>query len=201
MHDFTKLHRNANFDVVYLLCHAAINHNNLYAAPTNITLKNYDLDIWKDANIKRPWDAEYIKQFIIRDIKDALMRYALLKYPNRDYYFSTAPGTFPNRHQTPLKISGYTIPYPKYNYWTPSSSGIEIVNGILGLVGESSEVTDLINNSLPADMRKCEDIMWQRNSFKVDTTQQLPDNPGRFQAPMGPEYLAVYWMAKYLEIF
>lgn len=195
LHDFTKLHRNANFDMVYLLCHSEILEGDEKYSTPDIILNDYDLEIWKEANIENPTDKEYIKNFCVRDIKDALMRYAIRRYPNRDYYWSTTPGTFPNIHQRPIP----NFKYPDYDYYNPSDAGTMSI--VLGLTGDSIEQNDLLNNALPADMRRTEDIMWQRRSFTVGTTERLTDNPGSFQAPAGPEYLAVYWMAKYLELF
>ncbi len=202
LHDFTKLHRNANFDAVYLLCHSVVNHDNLYEAPTNNgSLQDYDMEIWKNANIQNPTSKSYVKEFMVRDIKDALMRYALLKYPNRNYWYATAPGTYPNVHQQQIDLGGgYLLPIPDYNWWQPSSITIDIINTTYSLIGETLGGDPLFNNSLPADMRHAEDIMWQRPSFDI-TTQGLTNSPGNEQAPMGPEYLSVYWLAKYLELF
>jgi len=206
IHDFTKLHRNANFDVVWLLCHSDMSPSNLYTTPT-VTLKNYDLDIWKKANIKDPDNLTYIEAFTIRDIKDCLVRYAIRRYPNRDYYWATKPGTFPNVHQQKIKggvdegIKGtYEVPYPDYDYWEYTTESGDLINSILALFGRTPGEEQILNASLPVDMRKTEDIMWQRNPFTVGTTERLTTTPGRFQAPMGPEYLSVYWIAKYLGI-
>ena len=204
LHDFTKLHRNANFDVVYLLCHAVVDRDNLHLAPTDIVLQDYDMEIWKTANIAKPTDKAYVENFMVRDIKDALMRYALVKYPNRDYYYATNPGTYPNVHQQ-LTVNGVTLPLTVYSNWTPvASPAQDLMNSVMGLIGEDFENPGLYTNSLPADMREAEDIMWQRNSFARGTTESLrslSSPPGRYQAPMGPEYLSVYWIAKYLELF
>jgi len=199
IHDFTKLHRNANFDVVWLLCHAKLK-NDIYDTP-EIKIENYDLDIWKNANIKKPEDKDYILDFCVRDIRDCLMRYAVRRYPNRDYYYATKPGTFPNVHQQKINFSGYIVKYPNYAYWEPDTQSGEIINGILGGAGREVEDSGLLDNSLPCDMRKAEDIMWQRCSFSVQTTERLTNTPGSYQTPMGPEYLSVYYMAKYLELF
>jgi hypothetical protein len=199
LHDFTKLHRNANFDVVWLLCHSDMSLSNLYTKP-KINLKDYDLEIWEKANIKDPDNLTYIQEFIERDIKDSLMRYAVRRYPNRDYYWATAPGTFPNVHQQPIQLDTYTVPYPEYDYWKPTTTSAGVINSLLTLFGRETTDLGLLNNSLPADMRKSEDIMWTRSSFTVRTTERLTSNPGSFQAPMGPDYLSVYWMAKYLEL-
>jgi hypothetical protein len=202
LHDFTKLHRNANFDAVYLLCHAVVNLDNLYEAPTNNgSLQDYDMEIWKNANIKNPTDKAYVKEFMVRDIKDALMRYALFKYPNRDYWYATAPGTYPNVHQQQIDLDvGYPLPIPNYEFWKPDSDTLDMINNTMSLIGEGFGDTKLFNNSLPANMRHAEDIMWQRESFSLNT-ERLTNNPGSFQVPMGPEYLSVYWLAKYLELF
>ena len=72
---------------------------------------------------------------------------------------------------------------------------------IFALIGDEPSDAGIFNNSLPVDMRKAEDIMWQRNPFTRETTERLTSSPGTFQVPMGPEYLSVYWIAKYLELF
>ncbi|MFO8017600.1 MAG: hypothetical protein R6U96_03135 [Promethearchaeia archaeon] len=200
LHDFTKLHRNANFDVVYLLCQSDFNIDNQYAAPEQITLDDEDMKIWENANIKKPNDENYVKDFIVRDIKDCLIRYAKKRYPNRNYYFATAPNTFPNVHQQPINLSGYITPYPDYGYWEPTTDTDNLITSMLGMAGRNIEDDGILNASLPVDMRDDEDIMWQRRSFTVRTTQGIESNPGTTQVPMGPEYLSVYWMAKYLEI-
>ena len=197
--DFTKLHRNANFDVVWLLCHTEI-QDNVYATPT-ITLKDYDLEIWKTANIKNPTDLDYIYDFTVRDIKDCLMRYAIRRYPNRNYYWATTPGTFPNKHQAKINIGNYIFPYPEYDYWLPDASSLGLITGLLSGAGRSIKDEGTFNSSLPVDMRKTEDLMWQRQSFSRGSTESITNSPGGFQAPAGPEYLSVYWMAKYLELF
>jgi len=195
IHDFTKLHRNAFFDAIWLLCHSE-SGDNIYDTPT-IKLNDYDLEIWKNANIKKPDDKDYIIEFCKRDIRDALMRYAERKYPSRDYYFATAPGTFPNVHQRPIPYAKY----PSYGYWKDEPPSAEVIKGVLGNVAmRDVEDSGLYNNSLPSDMRKAEDIMWQRSSFSRDTTERLTSTPGRFQVPAGPEYLSVYYIAKYLGI-
>ncbi|NVM27812.1 MAG: hypothetical protein HWN65_03130 [Candidatus Helarchaeota archaeon] len=200
IHDFTKFHRNANFDVVWLLCHTEIQEN-LYDPPT-ITLHDYDLEIWSQSKyLNNPTDKDYIKNFTVRDIKDSLMRYAVRRYPNRDYYWATTPGTFPNQHQQEINLSGYIVPYPQYDYWEPTTELGNLIVDVLSLFGREIKDEGILNNSLPVDMRKAEDIMWQRRSFTVATTERTTNNPGTFQVPMGPEYLSVYWMAKYLELF
>jgi len=200
IHDFTKFHRNANFDVVWLLCHTDI-QDNLYDTPT-ITLQYYDLDIWSQSkHLSEPMNKTYIEDFCVRDIKDGLMRYAVRRYPNRDYYWATAPGTFPNQHQQRINLSGYIVPYPAYDYWTPTTDIGDVIQNIFALIGDEPSDAGIFNNSLPVDMRKAEDIMWQRNPFTRETTERLTSNPGTFQVPMGPEYLSVYWVAKYLELF
>lgn len=199
IHDFAKLHRNANFDIVWLLCHSVLK-DDIYDAP-KINLKSYDMKIWKNANIEDPEDEDYIIDFCIRDIRDCLMRYAVRRYPNRNYYWATAPGTFPNVHQQEIDLSGYTVPYPEYDYWEPDTEAGDLINMILGGAGREVDDNGLFDNALPCDMRKTEDIMWQRCSFSLDTTERLENNPGNFQVPMGPEYLSVYYMAKYLELF
>jgi len=196
IHDFCKLHRNAYFDVVWLLCHAQL-RDKLYEKPKKISLEDYDLKIWKDANIDKPEDKDYIIDFCIRDIKDCLMRYALKRYPNRDYYFSTTPGSFPNKYQRPIP----NAKYPKYTYWEADTRVGQLITSALSAGGRNIEDDLILNNSLPVDMRGAEDIMWQRRSFTVRTTEQIHTNPGTFQVPMGPEYLSVYWIAKYLDLF
>jgi len=202
LHDFTKFHRNANFDVVWLLCHTEIEITDDFYDKPKIKLQDYDIDVWRNAeHFEEPTDKNYIIEFCTRDIKDCLMRYAVKRYPNRNFHYSTTPGTFPNRHQQPIfdKLEYY----PKYDYWEPEPSVMDFVNSLIAIVeGESGDDdAGILNNALPVDLRACEDIMWQRNSFTVETTQQIPANPGLFQAPAGPEYLSVYWMAKYLELF
>ena len=199
MHDFAKLHRNANFDVVWLLCHSEIQEDK-YETPT-ITLDQDDLEIWKKANIQKPQDKEYIKNFCVRDIKDCLTRYAIRRYPNRNYYWATAPGTFPNKYQQKIVIDGDAMPYPEYDYWQPDTNMGEFIKTVLTGAGREIDEENILKNYLPTNMRKTEDIMWQRRSFTVKTTERIPTEPGTFQAPAGPEYLAVYWMAKYLELF
>ena len=200
LHDFTKLHRNANFDVVYLLCQSNFDLENKYRAPDKIELDDADMKIWEKANIKKPTDKDYVKNFIIRDIKDCLVRYAVKRYPNRNYYFATKPNTFPNVHQQRIKLDEYTAPYPDYGYWTPTTNTGNLITSILGAAGRNVEDDGILNASLPVDMRDDEDIMWQRRSFTVKTTEGIESNPGTSQVPMGPEYLSVYWMAKFLEI-
>lgn len=195
LHDFTKLHRNANFDVVWLLCHTDI-QTDIYATP-QITLNDYDLEIWKDANILKPTDLDYIQNFCVRDIKDCLMRYAIRRFPNRNYYWATTPGTFPNEHQQPIP----NFKYPNYDYWEPSGFSTEFITSMLLGAGRTVQDDGLLNASLPVDLRKDEDIMWQRSPFSVSTTERLTTRPGTSQVPAGPEYLSVYWMAKYLELF
>jgi len=200
IHDFTKFHRNANFDVIWLLCHTAI-QTDLYATPT-ITLHDYDLDIWRDSKyLADPTNKTYIQNFCVRDIKDSLMRYAVRRYPNRNYYFSTTPGTFPNQHQQKINLSGYIVPYPNYTYWQATTALGSLIQNVLSIFGREIEDPGILNNSLPVDMRKAEDIMWQRRSFTVRSTEQISAAPGTFQVPMGPEYLSVYWISKYLELF
>ncbi len=196
IHDFTKLHRNANFDVVWLLCHTEIS-DDIYDVPT-IKLNDYDIEIWKNANIEKPTDKTYIEEFCVRDIKDCLMRYAIRRYPNRNFHWATEPGTFPNVHQQPIE----NFKYPEYDYWNPDSSSTGLIDSVLSLIeGGGSDGDMILNNSLPVDMRKTEDLMFQRQSFTLGATQAIYANPGTFQVPAGPEYLSVYWMAKYLELF
>lgn len=195
LHNFCKLHRNALFDVVWLLCHTEM-QDDIYDIP-EITLDDDDTEIWKESTLKKPEDLDYIKKFCVRDIKDCLMRYAIRKYPSRNYYFATTPGTFPNIHQQPIP----NALYPNYELYEETSDTSELINQVLESVG-GRDITDpgLFNNSLPVDMRHAEDICWQRRSFCIEDTEDLTKTPGSFQTPAGPEYLTIYWIAKYLDI-
>ncbi len=194
MHDFCKLHRNGFFDAVWLLCHTKM-QDDIYDKP-EIELTKQDLKIWKNANIKKPDDLDYIQEFCVRDIKDCLQRYAERKYPNRNYYYATKPDTFPNEHQQEIPYADY----PKYDYWEPKTSLVDLITDVL--TGAGREVTDpgLFDNALPVDIRPAEDMMFQRRSFCVEDTESLQTNPGNFEVTGGPEYLAMYWIAKYLDI-
>lgn len=193
-HNFAKFHRNANFDVIYLLCHSTPNFNDLTEIPELTPSEiNEDDQVWGQVRdtIKDPL------AFVKWDIKDCLWRYAKKKYPNRNYPIDVI--NFPNNHHNP--IDGDLSYYPKIGYW--QGEGINLEDYLYDLIEgrtPSGRPTYLLNNSMPVDMRKGEEIMWQRRSFDIrSVNDQNPSNPG-WEQMYAVDFLYIYWVARYLNI-
>ena len=164
-------HRNAYLDTMYLT--ALIPKNGTSILPSsNFTTYN---------QIELPAEAlDYYRQ----DVSDCLMRYAIAKYPKRNF-------------QNPIldyktnvffePIDGNYSYYPEIGLFQPKEKNIytDLINE---LFGDST----WINVSLPADMRATGTFIWEKSPF-----EPLAGGNGLWQS-MPVDYLTPYWMARYL---
>jgi len=189
--NFAKFHRNGMFDAVYLLCHSTPDFDNLSKVPTLLKNDiNDDDQIWGKVRDKIADPLEFIKS----DIKDCLWRSVNRKYPYRTYYNDVF--NFPNQHQTPIP----NVPYPKVAYWEGTS--FDLIGSIEDTFGgkESPSERNLLNNSMPVDMRKTESMMWQRKSYGVKNVNYVRGDQRYGWTQLVPDILVVYWLARYLNI-
>jgi len=133
-------------------------------------------------------------EFVKNDIKDCLWRYSVKKYPNRNYPIDIL--NFPNNYHNKIQDA----PYPNAGYW--EGQGVNVEDTFYDLIEgrtPSQKPTYLMNNSMPVDMRKGEEMMWQRRSFDIRSVNTNPSNPG-WEQYNAADFLYVYWIARYLGI-
>jgi len=120
------------------------------------------------------------------DVIDCLMRYALTKYPKRNFQnpvfdYKTSP------YFEPI-YSNFSY-YPELGEFKPPKGDFfkDLINNILGN-------PTWTNMSLPVDLRATSTFIWEKSCF-----DPLPGGKGLWQS-MPVDYLTPYWMARYLFI-
>ncbi|HUY00651.1 MAG TPA: hypothetical protein VMV49_13915 [Candidatus Deferrimicrobium sp.] len=167
-------HRNAHFDLMYLVSLIPKVEGQIIPSPSFTSFDQIPLSVN---------DLSYYSN----DITDCLMRFALTKYPKRNF-------------QNPVldyKTSEYFEPiynnysyYPDIGLFKPEKENI-FVNLLNTIIGEPTWV----NVSLPLDMRATCTFLWEQSPFEPQ-----PGGNGLWQS-MPADYLTSYWMARYIYVF
>ncbi len=194
--NFCKFHRNAMFDITYLLCHSTPDFDDLTNIPTlDKNDINNDDQVW--SRVRDKIDDPY--EFVVADIKDCIWRSINRKYPYRNYYVDVLNfgDEDANPHQTPIP----NVPYPNIGYWggEEGTDWLDALEDIIEGKSPTEKPRNLLNNSMPVDLRKSEDMMWQRKSYGIENVNYISTRHVGW-SQIVPDILYVYWVGRYLDI-
>jgi hypothetical protein len=175
LHEITKNHRNAWFDVLY------------YLGMSNLNADSYENSIQIP---NHPALTEQKAKFIDANVGDALMRIALTRFPYRNFPHANGLSSYASLpYCSPIPGA----PYPDVQIFDWRSK-IDPNNPFHQMLADFANPGTIWDQPTPADWRGIATWMWEGNPF---STGYDASGGGDWCPPSG-SFTAPYWLGRYL---
>jgi len=175
VHEVNKYHRNPWYDGLYLLASGVYDFSK-YENLINPPNKRLDYS----------WN-----YYINRSIGDSLMRFALRKYPYRDFPHANGLDSYNDDRFSPIPNAPY--PNVKILDWREI---VDYNNPIQKSIGNMVPINQMWNLPIPTDWHDSSTWMWENFPFSTNRGEG-----GRGTVGLIPgSYTSPYWIARYLNL-